>query len=569
LTAGYCIDVSGTTIAVDLSELTESGVGDAITLNDSLPIIHISGGTHNEKRYTIQQLKDFLLAYITTNSPISISSVAEPRHISLDYNAIATTTLNNADVFLTQSPTSPFIFNKITIGDLETHITPNITATAPISYDSGTKTMSLNTRNNQGIRLGQPSYADSLNRLFCVNLLEDVNVTTNPFFDITGDNVTGRYIATFTQPVSGIKFVTIEGTNTTYSGGAEGGYFIVYDATGTRMFATQSQERKVLIYQVHDDQQNGSPMFEAFTSTYNNAIKPYIKIYPSTSTLKDNSFVGFHTESDGSGGYTAVFRITDPTIEDGASHRNIFHVDSVARTIKAYGRNDTTNHSQLLITGGTGTGGGTTIFEGMEGSNILKIEEEGTLSIHEYTYNHEWIKYNTATQLLEYFDATGLIPIHTATTSLFKWYGNGGTNRQMRNILSNVNKLQDISINNNRVMVETDCANDLTSFKEVSSGNGDTFVEIDHQNHMFKFKVNDGSGGFVDVFAFDASLKLLSVQDNQGAGFFAFDFTKSMGQIGLMNIDPTAIQTGNANALSGDVYKVSDGAGDWSLKIKG
>ena len=67
LTEGYCVDLNGNTIAVDLSELT-TGTGAAIT--DYIPIIRVTGGAHTEEKHLVSDLEGLLTTNLAGTSLI-------------------------------------------------------------------------------------------------------------------------------------------------------------------------------------------------------------------------------------------------------------------------------------------------------------------------------------------------------------------------------------------------------------------------------------------------------------------------------------------------------------------
>ena len=183
-------------------------------------------------------------------------------------------------------------------------------------------------------------------------------------------------------------------------------------------------------------------------------------------------------------------------------------IDSRSGTFEIIGENAGTNHSQIKIGRGNGSSGGYVWFQSLSNNTILEIDEAGKIRIN---------KSGDGTRYLEFDN----------TASTFAAY-------------------------------------------ETSRGNGAKFFEIQSEDHQVEFNYyNSTTATNTVAIRYDGFAGLTEFKDKGGHTCFKINHTKTSGDVGLLNIDPASLQTGNAGASSGDMYKVSDGAGDWTLKIKG
>jgi hypothetical protein len=192
----------------------------------------------------------------------------------------------------------------------------------------------------------------------------------------------------------------------------------------------------------------------------------------------------------------------------GTSDDKFLEVDSRSGTFEVIGENDGTNHSQIKIGRGNGSSGGYVWFQSLSNNTILEIDEAGK------------IKYNKSSDGTRYIEFDN-------TASTFAAY-------------------------------------------ETNRGNGAKFFEIQSEDHQVEFNYyNSVTTTNTPAIRFDGFAGLTEIKDKNASTILKIDHSKEKGDIGILNIDPTTLQTGNDGASSGDLYKVSDGAGDWNIKIKG
>ena len=142
LTEGYCIDLSGNSISVDLHELTFSNT--AVTVNDFIPIIKIDGNTHTETRHHISSITN--LVTLVGSSPIVVVGHTIAFNIEL-LSELATSL--STDMFYTISNNIAY---KVKLSTIAQKIFASLQSTAPISNVSGNFTFSINNLNTHSIR---------------------------------------------------------------------------------------------------------------------------------------------------------------------------------------------------------------------------------------------------------------------------------------------------------------------------------------------------------------------------------------------------------------------------------
>ena len=142
LTEGYCIDLSGNSISVDLHELTFSNT--AVTVNDFIPIIKIDGNTHTETRHHISSITN--LVTLVGSSPIVVVGHTIAFNIEL-LSELATSL--STDMFYTISNNIAY---KVKLSTIAEKIFGSLQSTAPISNVSGNFTFSINNLNTHSIR---------------------------------------------------------------------------------------------------------------------------------------------------------------------------------------------------------------------------------------------------------------------------------------------------------------------------------------------------------------------------------------------------------------------------------
>ena len=653
LTAGYCIDLSGSTIAVDLSELT---TGTGATITDYIPIIRITNGTHTEEKHLISDLEGLL----TTNlagTGLSYNIITEKIDFKADwYNDyfeffnpatidpdpdydeiyflvndtnVSNTTIRNCpastvarmpyfdnrssdnNIGFFNLPTDPL---KRFFGQGENRA-PFVSATwgynGPATFDpynwrlnylvsTGCRlcpvdTVTITSLNSQimlgnyaeyapeGINLIWEYKQRTLQTLFdTFHLLNSATIANSDFLFFTNSsNIMKK--TTLTDVVThlhGAIGVTAPITNTagvigianhrnpTITQKAQFGSnsdsftqpLEIYGDTNVTADMNSTQT----FLQVVIDNLNGNkyrsfainnPAYRIFAvigQKLSSGSEGYVRTFDTNDTniievdcnarkeTRRTRWSGsvlkwseefFSTSGNGTKPYKVFYGVgtginSNKFFElsnenNGAFDTSLFRIynpgtaddkfleiDSRSGTFEIIGENAGTNHSQIKIGRGNGSSGGYVWFQSLSNNTIFEIDEAGKIRIN---------KSGDGTRYIEFDN----------TASTFAAY-------------------------------------------ETSRGNGAKFFEIQSEDHQVEFNYyNSTTTTNTPVFSFDGFAGLTEFKDKGGNTCFKINHTKTNGDIGLFNIKPASLQTGNAGATSGDLYKVSDGAGDWTLKIKG
>jgi len=305
-----------------------------------------------------------------------------------------------------------------------------------------------------------------------------------------------------------------------------------FNSGGLNLYALNGATNKLNFYDTYSGSGN---MLEIFGGSAG-STKGHIKLYTPTiaNSMVEVSIVGTKP----------FFKIKNPNIVDGASHRDILSINGTNHTLQFHGKNDTSSHNQIYISGGDGTSGGYTEFcNHAHGSSILKIDESGLLTIKENSANNPT-----------------LYSINTLTTNSCFNALNNSNSRSMFKIENNTNKIniRETNTANNRLMVETDCDTKTTSFKRTSVGNED-LMKIDHENGTFTLYHPTLYNQSYKAFEYNATTKYLSIFDGVGTTILRIDQTKGVGDIGLLNIPNGTLPLTSASASSGDMFLQRDG----------